>query len=352
MSRIKIALIGCGRVSLKHVQAITENPAAELVAVCDHQASRLQAMASICSIPMFHDYHTMLTSTHPDIVSILTESGAHAAIGIQIASQYKKHLIVEKPMALTLEDADALITAVEKVSRKLFVVKQNRYNLPVRRLKNALDGGRFGKLVMGTVRVRWSRDQRYYDQDPWRGTWALDGGIFANQASHHIDLLQWLMGPVVRVFARNATRLHDIETDDTGVAVLGFENGALGVIEATTCARPVDLEGSISILGEKGAVEIAGYAANAIKTWNFIEKNDEDASAIDDYSYVTPDVYGLGHKGFYRDVIDALNDRNVDVTDGFEGRKSLEIIRAIYESVRTGQEVFLREYLVDKAHRY
>jgi predicted dehydrogenase len=275
-----------------------------------------------------------------DIVSILTESGKHARLGIELAPLVKA-LVIEKPMALTLEDADALIEACDSCGTRLFVVKQNRYNPPVLKLRRALEAGHLGKPVLGTVRVRWCRDQDYYDQAPWRGTWSQDGGVFTNQASHHIDLLQWMMGPVESVKAYTATRLVDIEAEDTGVAVLKFKSGALGVIEATTGARPRDLEGSLSILGERGSVVIGGFAVNQLQTWNFVDPNLE-LDGAEDPSQAVPNVYGLGHGAFYQDVLSAMDHGKRAMLDGLEGRKSLEIINALYESAATGMEVFLR----------
>jgi UDP-N-acetyl-2-amino-2-deoxyglucuronate dehydrogenase len=250
-------------------------------------------------------------------------------------------MIIEKPMALTLEDADHLIEACDRSGTRLFVVKQNRFNRPVVRLRKALEAGRLGKPVMGTVRVRWCRGQEYYDQDPWRGTWAMDGGVLTNQASHHIDLLQWMLGPVESVKAYTATRLARIEAEDTGVAILRFSSGALGVIEATTGTRPKDLEGSLSILGEKGSVVIGGFAVNRLDTWSFSEPLQEDARAAED-SVHPPNVYGFGHYDYYRDVIECIRTGRHSMLDGLEGRKSLELINAIYESAATGNEVRLR----------
>jgi predicted dehydrogenase len=244
-------------------------------------------------------------------------------------------------MALTLDDADRLIETCDAHRTRLFVVKQNRFNRPVVRLRAALEAGRFGKLVMGTVRVRWCRTQAYYDQDPWRGTWKDDGGVLTNQASHHIDLLQWMMGPVEAVKAYTATRLARIEAEDTGVVILRFASGAVGVIEATTATRPKDLEGSLSILGEKGSVVIGGFAVNRLDTWAFADPLPEDARAQED-SVTPPNVYGFGHAEFYRDVLECLKSGRRAMLDGWEGRKSLELINAIYESAATGAEVRLR----------
>jgi UDP-N-acetyl-2-amino-2-deoxyglucuronate dehydrogenase len=282
----------------------------------------------------------MLRNEQLDIVSILTESGSHARIGSAIAARTKT-LVIEKPMALTLDDADHLIEACDLNRTRLFVVKQNRYNRPVAFLRRALEAGRFGKLVVGTVRVRWCRRQDYYDLDGWRGTWKDDGGVLTNQASHHMDLLQWMMGPVESVKAYITTRLVNIETEDTAVAILRFTSGALGAIEATTATRPKDLEGSISILGERGSVVIGGFAVNKLETWNFDHVAPEDAE-IHNASVHPPDVYGLGHYEFYKDVIDSIRTGRRAMLDGLEGRKSLELINAIYESASSGNEIRLR----------
>jgi predicted dehydrogenase len=209
------------------------------------------------------------------------------------------------------------------------------------KLREALDAKRFGKLVLGTVRVRWCRTQAYYDQDPWRGTWALDGGVLANQASHHVDMLEWMMGDVDTVYAIATTALVKIEAEDTAVVTLRFRSGALGVIEATTAARPKDLEGSISILGEKGSVEIAGFAVNKMRTWNFIQPVPGDDQVMEKYSVNPPNVYGFGHQAYYEHVVDCITNDRRHLVDGLEGRRSLELITAIYESIETNRPVQL-----------
>jgi predicted dehydrogenase len=272
---------------------------------------------------------------------VLTESGRHAQHVVELA-QYGRHIVVEKPMALSLDDADRMIAACDARGVRLFVVKQNRFNVPVIKLREALEAGRFGKLVLGTVRVRWCREQAYYDQDAWRGTWELDGGVLANQASHHVDLLEWMMGDVDSVFAKAKTALAKIEAEDTAVVLLKFRNGALGIIEATTAARPRDLEGSISVLGEGGTVEIGGFAVNDLKTWQFTAPRPDDVDVIEKYSVNPPNVYGFGHKAYYDHVVDCIRTGSQQLVDGLEGRRSLELIAAIYESVETGREVSLR----------
>ncbi len=273
-----------------------------------------------------------------NVVTVLTPSGFHAQNVLDLAP-YKKHIVVEKPMALTLADADRMIDAAKKNEIHLFVVKQNRFNVPVVKLREELEAGRFGKLALGTVRVRWCRDQSYYNQDSWRGTWELDGGVFTNQASHHIDLLQWMMGDVESVFAKSATFLVNTQTEDTGVALLKFKNGALGIIEATTAARPKDLEGSLSILGEGGTVEISGFAVNQMRHWSFTHKTQEDQNVLEKYSVNPPNVYGFGHKAYLEHVVNVLNGKDTTQITGEEGRKSLELIQGIYESIMQNKEV-------------
>jgi UDP-N-acetyl-2-amino-2-deoxyglucuronate dehydrogenase len=342
MSELKFALLGCGRISRKHVDAIQKAEGASLVAVCDTDANRAAAMGSKLDIPHFTDLDEMMKAVPAiDVVNILTPTGYHAEHAVRVAA-YKKHVVVEKPMALRLEDADAMILACDRAGVRLFVVKQNRYNAPVQRLRRVLEAGRFGKLVMGTVRVRWCRRQEYYDQDAWRGTWELDGGVLANQASHHVDLLMWMLGDVESVYAKTATRLVNVETEDTAAVVVQFTSGALGIIEATTATRPVDLEGSLSIMGERGTVVIGGFAVNELVTWKFEDKLPEDDSVIEESRTVPENVYGFGHQAFIENVIRTIRGQGAALVDGLEGRKSIEVINAIYESVHTAREVTLR----------
>jgi len=337
--KIRVGLIGCGRISKRHLEVITALPELQLVAVCDVKSARVEQTAVSTGANLYYNYHKMVQNENLDIAVVLTESGSHARIGINVAPIVKA-LVVEKPMALMLEDADELIETCDASQTRLFVVKQNRYNPPIVYLRKALEAGRFGKLVMGTVRVRWTRDQAYYDQDLWRGTWREDGGVLANQASHHLDLLQWMMGPAESVMAYAATRLAKIQAEDTAVVAVKFVSGALGVIEATTATRPTDLEGSISILGENGTVVVGGFAANKIETWNFSQRLPSD-DAVTKSSVSPSSVYGFGHHAFYRDVVECLKTGKRAMLDGLEGRKSIELINAIYESAATGREVRL-----------
>ncbi len=340
---LKFALIGCGRIAKRHSEllGLGRIAGAKLVAVCDSVEERARNFGERFKVPWYNDMHAMMATEDIDVVSILTPSGLHAEHFLAIAP-YKKNVVVEKPMALSLDDADAMIRACDENGIRLFVVKQNRFNVPVQKLWEARSAGRFGKLVLGTVRVRWCRTQEYYDEAPWRGTWAYDGGVLANQASHHIDLLEWMMGRVDSVFAKAKTALVNIEAEDTAVVVLNFSNGALGIIEATTATRPKDLEGSISVLGERGTVEIGGFAVNQMKVWNFTDPQPGDEDVMEKFSVNPPNVYGFGHQAYYENVVDCIKSGRQHLVDGLEGRKSLELISAIYESIETGREVRMR----------
>ncbi len=336
------ALVGCGRIAKRHAELLSGVVrGARLVAVCDIDGNKAREFGDEYGVDYYTDMHEMMAKAKPDVVSVLTPSGMHCSHVLQLAP-YAKHIVVEKPVALTLGDADAMITSCDIHGCRLFVVKQNRFNVPVVKLREAIEQKRFGKLVMGTIRVRWCRPQSYYDMDAWRGTWELDGGVLTNQASHHVDLLEWMMGDVESVFAKSTTALVDIETEDTAIAVLKFRNGALGCIEATTATRPKDLEGSISILGEKGTVEIGGFAVNQMKTWSFVEAESDDIDMMQKYSVNPPNVYGFGHQAYYEHVLDCLQSGKRQLVDGLEGRRSIELISAIYESIETGREVQLR----------
>jgi len=339
---LKIALVGCGRIAKRHSELLGGGRirGACLHAVADKNLHRAKVIAEKFDVPAYKDMHEMMEAENPDVVSILTESGLHSEHVVALAP-YGAHIIVEKPMALTLKDADMMIESCDRSGVKLFVVKQNRFNLPIIALREALEAGRFGKLVLGTARVRWCRPQAYYDQDAWRGTWAYDGGVLANQASHHIDLLEWMMGEVDSVFAKSTTALADIEAEDTAIVSMKFKNGALGTLEATTATRPKDLEGSLSILGENGTVEIGGFALNEIKHWNFCQSQPQDAEVFDKFVINPPDVYGFGHQSYYEHTIDCIETEKQALVDGLEGRKSLELINAMYESIQTKKEIYL-----------
>lgn len=339
---INFALIGCGRIAKRHADLLGTGQiaGARLAAVCDIRPERAESFASRHGVPAYTSIDSLLAAPGIDAVAVLTPSGMHAEHSVA-ASKAGKHVVVEKPMALRLEDADRMIDAARVAGRQLFVVKQNRFNVPVMKAREALEAGRFGKLVLGTVRVRWCRDQSYYNQDAWRGTWAQDGGVIANQASHHVDMLGWFMGPVVSVHARGARALADIEAEDTAVATLRFASGALGIVEATAATRPKDLEGSLSVLGEGGSVEIGGFAVNEIRHWRFTKPIEGDAEVLQRFSVNPPNVYGFGHQAYYEHVVDVLSGRATALVGGQEGRASLELVAAIYEAMASAREVTL-----------
>jgi UDP-N-acetyl-2-amino-2-deoxyglucuronate dehydrogenase len=333
----RIALSGCGRISKNHFEAIDQIDGLELAAVCDVETDRARSAGERWNVPYFTSYEKMLAEGGADVVTIATPSGLHAEQGIA-AAEAGKHVVMEKPMAISLTGADALVHACDKARVQLFVVKQNRLNPPIQLLKRAVDRNRFGRVYLASCTVHWARPQEYYDQAPWRGTWEFDGGAFMNQASHYVDLIQWLMGPVESVMAKTATLARRIETEDTGIAILKFRSGALGTIEVTMLAYPRNLEGSITILGEKGSAKIGGTAVNKIETWEFAEY-DEDDKLVESANTNPPNVYGLGHQGYYRNVLAVLRGEAKADTDGRAGRKSLELILGIYESAKTGRDV-------------
>ncbi|NUQ11422.1 MAG: Gfo/Idh/MocA family oxidoreductase [Gemmatimonadaceae bacterium] len=336
---VKVALVGCGRIAGTHFEAIREVEGLELAGVCDIIEERARAAGERNEVPWFTSYAAMLEEVACDAVAICTPSGLHPQHGIQ-AARAGKHVICEKPMAIALQGADDLVHACDQAGVHLFVVKQNRLNPSVQLVKRALDKGRFGRLYLANTTVRWTRPQEYYDQAPWRGTWEFDGGAFMNQASHYVDLIQWLVGPVESVVAKTATLARRVETEDTGVAVLKFRSGALGVIEVTMLTYPRNLEGSFTLLGEKGTVRIGGTAVNRIEHWAFADYDDDD-KLVDAAATNPPTVYGFGHAGYYRNVLAVLRGEAQPETDGRAGRKSLELILGIYESARTGCEVAL-----------
>ncbi|MFA4945341.1 MAG: Gfo/Idh/MocA family oxidoreductase [Lentisphaeria bacterium] len=331
--KMKVALIGCGRVAENHLRALTAAAVpATLAAVCDLDGAKAKAKGEKYQIPFYTDYHEMMRR-HPEVemVNVATPSGFHARHVLDLV-QYKRHILVEKPMALRVEDCTRMIAAAEQAGVRLFVVKQNRFNPAVQAARQALEAGRFGKLVLVTTRVRWHRDPEYYATDNWHGTWALDGGVMSQQASHHLDLLQWFGGPIAAVHCRQATRLMPIEVEDTAVATFQFQSGALGAYEATVCANPDNLEGSLSILGEKGSVVIGGHAVNFIQTWKFSEPLPEDAEIQEKYSQNVPNVYGHGHNPYIAHVVECIRGNRPAMVDGAEGRKNIEIMTAMYES--------------------
>ncbi|RLC49105.1 MAG: gfo/Idh/MocA family oxidoreductase [Candidatus Cloacimonadota bacterium] len=340
MKNIKLGLIGCGRISTKHFEAIEKIENAEIIACCDIIKQKAEEKANQFNIKeIYENYKEMLDNVKMDAVIIATPSGIHPDIGIDVAKK-KINVITEKPMATSLDKADKLIYACDENKVNLFVVKQNRLNPPIRLLKNAIDKGRFGRIYSGSIIVHWTRPQAYYDMADWRGTWEFDGGAFLNQASHYFDLLYWLIGPVESVMAITNTIAHTIEVEDQGVGIIKFRNGALGSVDVSMNTYPKNLEGSITIIGEKGTVKVGGIAVNKIEVWEFKDYNDDDKYVFE--ADTNPlDVYGFGHLGYLKNVIDVLNGKAKASTDGRSGRKSLEIILAMYRSAKTGKIVNL-----------
>ena len=340
-SEFRIALVGCGRISQRHIEAIRATPALRLTAVCDEVPERAHVASEVSGGLPFTSYEAMLAEAKADVVAICTPSGMHPHHGI-MAAERGLHVISEKPMATRMDEADALVRACDRADVHLFVVKQNRLNPSVQLLRRAVDKARFGRIYMANTTVRWTRPQDYYDQAPWRGTWEFDGGAFMNQASHYVDMIQWLVGPVETISAKTATLARRIESEDSGVAILRFRNGAIGTIEVTMLTYPRNLEGSITILGEKGTVKIGGTALNRIEQWEFAEYDDDDRCAAELRLAPNPlSVYGSGHLAYYQNVVDVLRGEAAPGTDGREGRRSLELILGIYEAARTGREVAL-----------
>ncbi len=333
----RVALVGCGRISKNHFEAIDQVEGLDLAAVCDADPERAAQAGAQWNVPHYTSYEKMLKESKADVITIATPSGLHPDQGVE-AARAGKHVVMEKPMAISLTGADALVHACDKAGVQLFVVKQNRLNPPVQLLKRAIDKNRFGRIYMASCTVHWARPQEYYDQAPWRGTWEFDGGAFMNQASHYVDLIQWVMGPVESVMAKTATLARRIETEDSGIAILKFRSGALGMIQVTMLAYPRNLEGSLTILGEKGSAKIGGTAVNKIEHWEFAEDDDDDRQ-VEAANTNPPNVYGLGHQGYYRNVLAVLRGEAKPDTDGRAGRKSLELILGIYESAKSGKEV-------------
>ena len=334
---VRVALVGCGRISKNHLDAIGQVEGIRLVAVADSDIERARAAGQSKGVPGFGSLEEMLAAVPSDLVSVCTPSGLHPQHGA-IAAQAGRHVLTEKPMAISLAGADQLVQACDAAGVQLFVVKQNRLNPAIQLLKRAVDKGRFGRLYMSNVTVRWTRPQSYYEAEPWRGTWEFDGGAFMNQASHYVDLMQWLVGPVESVMAKTATQARRIEAEDSGIGILKFRSGALGVIEVNVLTYPKNLEGSITILGETGSVKIGGTAVNRVEHWTFASYDDDD-KLVESANTNPPNVYGFGHEGYYRNVLAVLRGQAKAETDGRAGRKSLELILGVYESAKSGCEV-------------
>ncbi len=338
--KIRFGLVGCGRISHKHLEAIKQHSSScELISVCDSNPKILEQIANETKAQPYSNLTSLLKNSDVDIVVLATPSGLHADQAIQIAST-NRHIMTEKPMATRWKDGLRMVQACDTAGVHLFVVKQNRHNPTLQLLKKAIDRNRFGKIYLVSVNVFWHRDQNYYDASDWRGTWEFDGGALMNQASHYIDLLDWMVGPIESVQAYTGTLARNIEVEDTAVLNVKWRSGALGSANVTMLTYQKNLEGSITILGEKGSVRIGGVAVNEIKHWEF-ESPDEDDLRIQDASYQTQSVYGHGHPLYYKNVIEVLRGQDQPMTDGREGLRSLEVLIASYISARDGRRVSL-----------
>ena len=337
--KLRIAIVGCGRIAKNHFGAIERHADdLELVGVCDNHPATLQAHSDTYRIPGYAHLTDLLTNAHPDIVALCTPSGLHPDQTVAAAA-HGIHVMTEKPMATRWQDGVRMVKACDEAGVHLFVVKQNRRNATLQLLKRAVEEKRFGKIHLVHLNVFWSRPQSYYDQAKWRGTWEFDGGAFMNQASHYVDLLDWLIGPIDKVQAMVSTT-RDIEVEDTGVLNVRWRNGALGSMSVTMLTYPKNLEGSITILGEQGTVRIGGVAVNDIQLWDFAAPREYDAE-VKSANYETTSVYGFGHPLYYKNVIDVLRGTAEPETDGREGLKSLEVLIAAYLSARDGRTVSL-----------
>jgi predicted dehydrogenase len=336
-NRINFGLIGCGRVAPRHAQSLSTLAHARLVAVADVIGARAQRFATDYKAESHTDYRRLLDRPDVDAVSICTPSGMHAQMAVE-AMQAGKHVIVEKPMALNLPDADRMIATAKSTGVKLCVVLQNRYNPPMRDLRRVVDEGKLGRLLLGNATVRWYRPQEYYE-DGWHGTWAMDGGALMNQSIHHIDALQWLMGDVESVFAYTATLAHKIETEDVGVVALRFKSGALGTVEGSTITYPQNLEGSVALFGERGSVKVGGTALNRKVIWKIEGELEHERELLTRDQVDPPSVYGYSHQAIITDVVAAIRENRAPATNGTEARKSVALVLAMYESARIGKPV-------------
>lgn len=343
---MKYALIGCGRIATNHMKAAVNNEL-EIVAVCDVIPEKMEELLAKhelgknTDIKRYIDYKEMIEAEKPQLVSIATESGNHAEIALYCIEK-DVNVIIEKPMAMSIEDADKIIEMAEKKGVKASACHQNRFNIAIQELRKALEAGRFGKLSHGSIHVRWNRNKGYYDQAKWRGTWAEDGGALMNQCIHGIDLLRWMMGDEIEeIYGATRQQFHDyLEAEDVGMAVVKFKNGAIGTIEGTTNVYPKNLEETLYIFGENGTVKIGGTSTNNIDVWDFADETEED-NKNKGLEEQTSNVYGNGHTSLFADVIDAMENDRKPYVDAVAGRNALEVVLAIYKSQKDGRAVKL-----------
>lgn len=343
---MKDALIGCGRIAINHVKAVLKNKL-EFVAACDVELDKIDILFNKAnlenreSVKRYTNYKEMLTENEIDLVGIATESGVHAEIALYCID-HGVNCIIEKPIAMSIQDADEIISRSEERGVKVAACHQNRFNLAVQELRGALEAGRFGKLSHGSIHVRWNRNEDYYTQAPWRGKWASDGGALMNQCIHGIDLLRWMFGDEVEeVYGQTRQQFHDyLEAEDVGMAVVKFRNGAIATIEGTTNVYPQNLEETLYVFGEKGTVKVGGKSTNNIDVWQFADEDDTDSQKRE-LQEQTSNVYGNGHSSLYGDMIKAIQENRKPYVDAMAGRNALELVLAIYKSQKTGLPVKL-----------
>lgn len=341
---MKYALIGCGRISPNHIAAAKANNL-DIVAICDVEEKNMMDKVlkfELDSVNKYTDYKKMLENERPELVAIATESGKHAQIALD-ALDYGCNLIIEKPIALSIADADAIIEKSERLGIKVCACHQNRFNKSIQKIREAVDKQRFGKLLHGTAHIRWCRDHEYYDRASWRGTWEQDGGALMNQCIHNIDLLRWMMGDDVEEVVGMTDRLHHdyIEAEDLGIALVKFANGAYGIIEGTTNVYPSNLEETLYLFGEKGTVKAGGQSVNVIEEWRFSDQLDDPSEIKAQFHENPPNVYGYGHTPLYADVIEAISDNRSPYVDARAGKRALELVLAIYKSAHEGRIIKL-----------
>ena len=340
---MKYALIGCGRISPNHLASAVEN-GLEIVAVCDIVAENMDKIIDMFKldgkVKKYLDYKLMLKENRIDLIAIATESGKHAAIALDCLNA-GCHLIIEKPIALSLEDADKIIELSREKGLKVCACHQNRFNKSIQKIREAVEDGRFGRMFYGTAHIRWNRGEDYYTQAPWRGTYEQDGGALMNQCIHNIDLLRWMMGDEVSEVTAYTDNLNHpyIEAEDLGIALIRFKNGAYGIIEGTTNIFPSNLEETLFLFGEKGTVKAAGKSVNIIEEWMFSDKKDSPETVKAQYRENPPTVYGFGHSPLYRDVINAVETGRQPYVNADDGKRALELVLAIYQSAYTGKRV-------------
>lgn len=343
---MKYALIGCGRISTNHIQAAVNNKL-EIAGVCDVIPERMEQVLAKnnlekdTGIKRFTDYRKMIEEVSPQLISIATESGLHASIALYCI-EHGINVIIEKPMAMSIQDADSIIKAAQENGVKVCACHQNRFNIAVQKCRQALEQGRFGRLSHGAVHVRWNRSEDYYKQAPWRGTWAQDGGALMNQCIHGIDLLRWMMGDEIdEVYGVTRQQFHSyLEAEDIGMAVVKFRNGAIATIEGTTNVYPRNLEETLYIFGEKGTVKLGGKSTNNIDIWEFADEAEEDAGNKG-LKETTINVYGNGHTALFCDMIEAIEKDRQPYVDGYAGKRALELVLAVYLSSKEQRSIKL-----------